>query len=765
MKHIFNFAVIIATIAFTLFGILASCKNNMLTKKTVNIIIEADKNINVSCAEIDVKIGSRWKNIKRRVLSCVQCKKGYKLDKLMLKDGNEPVAIENNFAFEEDASIYITSIQTNKNRKERDGASEDEEPEEVDEKICIEIKGDRHTNIEDNELLIEKDSTWGNIKEEIVGRLEFEKGYCLNKCKLSSSRGRILNDEYMFKKDVAIYVISKKEKKQQQPEESVMISLKGDKNVILEYIAVEVPKCTRWEEVKETEYIKSATAKQGYHLSAWHLKKDVNAPHIQDEYQFCKKTNIFIFAIADKENPDNSDVPDEPDSPDNPDVPNAPNPEESVIIYLEGDKNVVLEYVAVEVPKYTYWKDIKETEYIQSARAKRGYHLSAWHLKKDMNASQIQDEYQFCKKTTIFISAVKNDEMPEDSNTPSVPDEPDIPEEQLPSQTDVKAGDDETMIDVAPSSDGIKSSSIDYPLPNFPTYYDKQLWQGVFPNNETIYITPFKMAKYELTYRIWKETRMWAIENGYTFLNEGGKGSRNNDEMSEMQPVTMISWCDAIVWCNAHTEKLNSKTDACVYLNVQNNIPLKNAKDVASMTVTNIKIDLNKKGFRLPTEEEWEYAARREAKSSNNVDDAGGDAWFTKLDSVSGAKCSIASGNTVRGNFSFMKKELEATTVCQKYFTGKKYEYFVPNVFSTRCVGTKRPNYLGFHDMSGNVLEFSCNLTEEAGFQRDKSEGVFCVVRGGAWDDFSYDCTVGRRKCVNIKHAKDSLGLRLCCSK
>ena len=647
MRHIFCLAVITAIFISTVLNLFISCRNSIESENnTVNISIETDENIDVKCDGIDVKVGSKWKSIKKRVIGCVQCKKGYKIDKLMLRNDDQDLVIRSNFAFEEDASIYVIS----KRGSEKENAEDSVDSED---KICIEIRGDKHINIENDELMIDKGCTWGSIRKEIIGRLEFETGYRLNKVRLTSSRGRTLYNDYVFKKDVTVYVISKQEKKPQpfpQPENSVVINLKGDENVILEYNLLEVPKCIKWKDIKDTEYIQSTSAKAGFYLSSWHLTEDVNSPVIEDEYQFCKKTDIFVFAIS---NDDNSDEP----------------------------------------PEYQY--------------------------------------------------------------------------------IEVKPPNDEIMIDILPESEGISCSSIDYLVPNVVDSFTEKLWLGVFPNDKTVYIAPFKMAKYELTYRIWEETRKWAMVHGYSFLNDGWKGDSNTEGVSDMHPVTHISWCDAIVWCNAHTEKLNGNTSACVYLNAENNLPLKDAKSILVWTTSgsvqipsvNLKIEKRKKGYRLPTEEEWEYAARKEGMKSNNTDDAGKTLFFTKLHSASGAKCEIASRKTRSQRFSFMKKELEETTVCLQYFSGFSYEYFVPRILSTKPIGTKRSNYLGFHDMSGNISEFSCNLAEEEIFGRKKNEGIFCVVRGGAWANLSHECTVGRRKSVGIKEATEYIGIRLCCSK
>ena len=72
------------------------------------------------------------------------------------------------------------------------------------------------------------------------------------------------------------------------------------------------------------------------------------------------------------------------------------------------------------------------------------------------------------------------------------------------------------------------------------------------------WITPFEINRYETTYELWYETRVIAEALGYKFINpgqEGSRGKRGAEPTAECeQPVTMICWYDAIVWCNAFSE-------------------------------------------------------------------------------------------------------------------------------------------------------------------------------------------------------------------
>jgi formylglycine-generating enzyme required for sulfatase activity len=71
-------------------------------------------------------------------------------------------------------------------------------------------------------------------------------------------------------------------------------------------------------------------------------------------------------------------------------------------------------------------------------------------------------------------------------------------------------------------------------------------------------LSAFKIAQYQVTYELWHKVKQWAEDNGYTFANDGQEGHDGTEgdqpTDAEHEPVTNISWRDAIVWCNAYSE-------------------------------------------------------------------------------------------------------------------------------------------------------------------------------------------------------------------
>lgn len=171
----------------------------------------------------------------------------------------------------------------------------------------------------------------------------------------------------------------------------------------------------------------------------------------------------------------------------------------------------------------------------------------------------------------------------------------------------------------------------------------------------SVTLSDFYIGKYEVTQKQWRE-----------IMGNNPSNFKNCDNC----PVEKVSWNDV----QEFIKKLNQKTG---------------------------------KNYRLPTEAEWEYAAKGGNQSkgtiysgSNNIDEV---AWYREN---SGSK--------------------------------------------THPAGQKKPNELGIYDMSGNVYEW-CNDwygNYSAGSQRNpqgSSSGARRVLRGGSWGSIAGNCRVSNR--------------------
>jgi sulfatase modifying factor 1 len=240
-----------------------------------------------------------------------------------------------------------------------------------------------------------------------------------------------------------------------------------------------------------------------------------------------------------------------------------------------------------------------------------------------------------------------------------------------------------------------------------------------FPNElplHSVYVSAFYMDKYEVSKALWDEVYQWAAINGYSFDNAGlGKATNH--------PVHTVSWYDCVKWCNARSEKEGRVpayyTDAgqtAVYRTGQTNVQ----NDWVKWNV----------GYRLPTEAEWEKAAR------------GG---------ASGHRFSWSDADTIthsRANYnsdSYYSYDISPTRGYHPSFqtNGKPY---------TSPVGSFVSNEYGLHDMVGNVWEWCWDWYGDysSASQNDpqgpsSSSGSTRVLRGGSWDGYALRCRTAYR--------------------
>ncbi len=285
-------------------------------------------------------------------------------------------------------------------------------------------------------------------------------------------------------------------------------------------------------------------------------------------------------------------------------------------------------------------------------------------------------------------------------------------------------------------------------------YNQYSTYTGAFPAGRTVTLSSFYMCDHEVTQ---KEYETYCCYTDISNIPSASYGVGTN------YPVYYVSWYDAIVFCNL--KSITEGLTPCYALRGETNpkkwtgIKSSNGKYSCSYTSSNsiwdsITCNMTANGYRLPTETEWEYAARGGQKTY-------GTAAFANYFAGASTTNYSASSNNDLDSVGWYKYN-----ICNDGVTGSEASSGNEG-YGTHEVKKKSPNALGLYDMSGNVWEWCWDWYSSSvgsGIVNDPcgaSSGSYRVRRGGCWGDIACNSSVSCRSLLFTYHRGIYYGFRL----